>query len=108
LKRGGVTVYLCLPAGRMASHANWRRGVIDLALLASEGGKATGPAPVLVVLDEFPVLGYIKGVETAPGQIAGFGVKLRTIIQDITQLQREYRHSRETFVGNAGAITAFA
>jgi type IV secretion system protein VirD4 len=108
LKRGGVTVYLCLPAGRMASHANWLRVIIDLALRAFENEKAKPPAPVLVVLDEFPVLGYMKGVETAAGQIASFAVKLWTIVQDITQLQREYRASWQTFIGNAGVVTAFA
>lgn len=108
LKRGGVTVYLCLPAGRMVSHANWLRVIIDLAVRAFENEKAQGPAPVLVVLDEFPVLGYMKGVETAAGQIASFGVKLWTIVQDITQLQREYKASWQTFIGNAGVVTAFA
>lgn len=109
LKRGKVTVYLCLPAGRMSSHASWLRVIIDLALRAFEAETTSQPdPPVLVVLDEFPVLGYMKGVETAAGQIAGFGVKLWTIIQDITQLQREYKESWQTFVGNAGVITAFA
>lgn len=108
LKRGGVTVYLCLPAGRMDSHSRWLRIMIDLALRSFEAETAKVQAPVLMVLDEFPVLGYMKGVETAAGQIAGFGVKLWTIIQDITQLQREYKQSWQTFVGNAGVVTAFA
>jgi type IV secretion system protein VirD4 len=99
LKRGPVTVYLCLPAGRMASHANWLRVVIDLASRALELEPALQPAPVL---------GYMKSVGMAAGQIASFGVKLWTIIQDITQLQREYRNRWQTFVGNASVVTAFA
>ena len=63
---------------------------------------------MLMVLDEFPVLGYMRTIEAAAGQIAGFGVKLWTIVQDITQLQRLYRDSWETFVANSGVVTAFA
>jgi type IV secretion system protein VirD4 len=108
LKRSAVTVYLCLPAGRMASHANWLRIFIDLAMHAFEKDIKPAEVPLLMVLDEFPVLGYMRTLEAAAGQIAGFGVKLWTIIQDITQLKRLYRDSWETFVANSGVITAFA
>jgi type IV secretion system protein VirD4 len=108
LKRDAVTVYLCLPAGRMVSHANWLRIFIDLAMHAFEKDITPAKVPLLIVLDEFPVLGYMRSLEAAAGQIAGFGVKLWTIIQDITQLQRLYRDSWETFVSNSGVVTAFA
>ena len=108
LKHGAVTVYLCLPAGRMLSHANWLRTIIDLAMYVFEDDAVPAKVPMLMVLDEFPVLGYMRTIEAAAGQIAGFGVKLWTIVQDITQLQRLYRDSWETFVANAGVVTAFA
>ena len=44
---------------------------------------------------------------SAAGQIAGFGVKLWPIVQDLTQLQRDYREAWETFMGNAGLLTFF-
>jgi type IV secretion system protein VirD4 len=108
LKRGAVTVYLCLPAGRMMTHANWLRTIIDLGMYAFEKDADPVAVPLLMVLDEFPVLGYMRTIEAAAGQIAGFGVKLWTIVQDITQLQRLYRDSWETFVANSGVVTAFA
>jgi type IV secretion system protein VirD4 len=108
MKRHAVTVYLCLPAGRMASHANWLRIFIDLAMMAFERDNKRLEVPLLMVLNEFPVLGYMRSLEAAAGQIAGFGVKLWTVIQDVTQLQRLYRETWETFVGNAGVVTAFA
>lgn len=49
----------------------------------------------------------MRSIESAAGQIAGFGVKLFTIVQDLTQLQRFYDRSWETFVGNAGASLFF-
>ncbi len=108
LKRGAVTVYLCLPAGRMMTHANWLRTIIDLGLSAFEKDLDPVAVPLLMVLDEFPVLGYMRTIEAAAGQIAGFGVKLWTIVQDVTQLQRLYRESWQTFIGNSGVVTAFA
>jgi type IV secretion system protein VirD4 len=108
LKRDAATVYLCLPAGRMASHANWLRIFNDIAMSAFEKDSKRIEVPLLMVLDEFPVLGYMRSLEAAAGQIAGFGVKLWTIIQDITQLKRLYRDSWETFVANSGVVTAFA
>ncbi len=58
-------------------------------------------------LDEFPVMGHLKTVEDAAGQIAGFGVRLWPILQDLTQLKALYRDRWETFLGNAGVIQFF-
>lgn len=108
LKTKTTTVFMCLPAGRMATHAKWLRAIIDLALVMCENvPHRRGRPPLLFVLDEFPVLGHMRSIESAAGQIAGFGVKLFTIVQDLTQLQRFYDRSWETFVGNAGASLFF-
>jgi type IV secretion system protein VirD4 len=105
LKTGKVTIYLCLPATRMGTHSRWLRVIINMALVAIERERTQADIPVLMVLDEFAVLGNMPSVEKAAGLMAGFGVKLWTVLQDITQLQREYRQSWQTFVGNAGLIT---
>lgn len=109
LKADRVTVYLCLPATRLATHGRWLRMIISLAIEAME---RTGPAkkdqpPVLFCLDEFAALGHMQSIEAAAGQIASFGVKLWPIIQDLTQLQRDYKVAWETFMGNAGLLTFF-
>jgi len=46
-------------------------------------------------------------IETAAGQIAGSGVKLWTVLQDLGQIQKHYKQSWETFIGNAGVLTFF-
>ncbi len=102
LKASPMTVYLCLPASRMATHAKWLRAVINLALAMCERIKKVPKPPLLFMLDEFPVLGHMRTLEAAAGQIAGFGVKLFTVVQDLTQLQRLYKESWQTFIGNAG------
>lgn len=109
LKRKLVTVYLCLPATRLATHGRWLRMMVALALDAMErtGPLEQGRPPVLFVLDEFAALGHMESIEKAAGQIAGFGVKLWPIVQDLTQLQRDYKAAWETFMGNAGVLTFF-
>ena len=62
---------------------------------------------MLFCLDEFAALGHMEPIEKAAGQIAGFGVKLWPVIQDLTQLQRDYKKAWETFMGNAGLLTFF-
>jgi type IV secretion system protein VirD4 len=107
LKRKKMTVYLCLPAARMATHARWMRLIVLLALGVMERVKQKPDQPVLFVLDEFPVLGYMQSIETAAGLMAGFGVKLWAIMQNIGQLKQHYSSSWETFVANSGVVTAF-
>lgn len=112
LKRKPTTIYLCLPASNMGTHAKWLRTVIALALRACEREgnawlipQSGAPLPVLFVLDEFAVLGHMKSIESAAGQMAGFGVKLWTILQDLSQLKSHYESSWETFFGNAAIVT---
>ncbi len=107
LKRKPTTVYLCLPAGRMATHSRWLRIIINLAVEAMEREPAKPRHPVLFLMDEFAVLDHLSSIEKAAGQIAGFGVKLWPILQDLSQLKSIYKDRWETFMGNAGLIQFF-
>jgi type IV secretion system protein VirD4 len=103
----GMTVYLCLPAARLATCSRWFRLFVNLALEAMEREQSVPSVPVLLCLDEFAALGHMRQIETAAGQIAGLGVKLWPILQDLTQLKRDYKEGWETFLGNAGVIQFF-
>ena len=105
LKTEKTTLYLCLPATRMGTHARWLRVIINLSLVAFERVTSKPDIPVLMVLDEFAVLGQMKSIERAAGFIAGFGVRLWVVLQDLTQLSGLYRNGWETFLGNAGVAT---
>lgn len=107
LKKKKTTIYLCLPAMRMSTHARWFRLMLLLTLSVMERTQVEPPAPVLFVLDEFPVMGHVAAIETAAGLMAGFGVKLWVIVQDIGQLKRHYAKTWQTFVANSGVVTAF-
>lgn len=109
LKRSPMTVYLCLPGRHMGTCGRWLRLFVNLALQAMEtttAPPATG-CPVLFVLDEFAALGPMRQIEDAAGQIAGYGVKLWPILQDLGQLKALYKDRWETFMGNAGVLQFF-
>lgn len=107
LKRRPTTIYLVLPASRMATHFRWLRMIITLAMASLENEKHMMDDPVLFILEEFPQLGYMRQLEAAAGLMAGYDVKLWTVMQDLTQIKALYRDSWETFIGNAGIVEAF-
>ncbi len=108
LKRKKATVYLCLPAIRMGTCNRWLRILINQLIAAMEMEEAVPEAPVLAVLDEFPVLGHMKQIEDAAGQMAGFHLKLWTILQDWSQGKALYGERWESFAANSGVSQFFA
>lgn len=109
LHEGRTTIYLVLPGMRMATHSRWLRLLVQQALGAVERSPVPrGGVPVLFMLEEFAALGHLRSIKVAAGLLAGSGVKLWTILQDLGQLKTHYPKSWETFLGNAGVIQAFA
>jgi len=109
LKRdpAGVTIYLCLPATRMGVCNRWLRIFINQLMDAMERDRTKLQVPVLLALDEFPVLGFMRQLQDAAGQIASFGVKLWVIMQDWGQGTALYGDRFESFAANAGIFQAF-
>jgi type IV secretion system protein VirD4 len=107
LKEKPISVYLSLPAGRMGTHSRWLRLMIALTIEAMERNRTRPKHPVLIIMDEFHSLGAMSVIERAAGLIAGFGVRLWPIIQDLSQLKALYPQSWETFLGNAGMTQWF-
>jgi type IV secretion system protein VirD4 len=107
LKRKKMTIYLSLPAMRLATHARWLRLMILLSITVMERTPGKPETPVLFVLDEFPVLGHLDSIEKAAGLMAGFGVKLWFIVQNVGQMKQHYKDAWETFFANCGVVTVF-
>lgn len=103
-----TTVYLILPATRIPTHSRWLRLFVTQLIGAMERNPIhRDKLPLWLILEEFAALGYMRSIEAAAGYCAGFGVKLWTILQDLTQIKTHYPQSWETFLGNAGLIQAF-
>jgi len=104
-----VTVYLVLPLDRLPTFHRWLRLMISSAMIDLTRVPLQRPRePVRVILDEFAALDRLAIVETAFGTMAGLGVQLWAVTQDLSQLQRLYgERGWQTFVSNAGVFQYF-
>lgn len=108
LKTSKMTVYLVLPADRLQTFGRWLRLLIQQALTVNARNIELKPdKPVLFLLDEMAALGRLTMVEQAYSLMAGFGMQLWGIIQDLSQLERIYGKGWETFIGNSGVLQYF-
>lgn len=107
LKQKKMTIYLCLPSRHMGTHAKWFRLMVMQALAMMQKTRVAVKPPVLFVLDEFATLGHMESIEKAAGLMAGYGVKLWPILQNVGQLKQHYSKGWETFFANCGMVTAF-
>ncbi|MBN8830509.1 MAG: type IV secretory system conjugative DNA transfer family protein [Sphingomonadales bacterium] len=107
LKDAPATVFLVLPPDRLASYARWLRLMVAQALTELARAPGRPPWPVLFLLDEFAALGRLEPVERAMGLMAGYGVQLWPILQDVHQLRALYGQRAGTFLSNAGVLQVF-
>ncbi len=107
LKESTATVFLCLPPDRLDTYARWLRLLVSQAVTDMARSTARPARPVLFLLDEFAALGRLEPVERAMGLMAGYGLQLWPILQDMHQLKANYGERAGTFMSNAGVIQAF-
>jgi type IV secretion system protein VirD4 len=110
LKAEPTTVYLTLPTEYMEAAGKWFRLVIAAALKVllrePEDGEDT---PILAILDEFAnCIGQLSIMEKAMSMAAGYGLQLMPVLQDLSQLQKHYPESWESFLANSEAQVYFA
>ena len=108
LKQQPTTVYLVLPADRLQPFGRWLRLLIQQAITVTARNITDRPErPILFMLDEMAALGRLTMVEQAYSLMAGFGMQLWGIVQDLSQLHRIYGDGWQTFIGNSGVLQYF-
>lgn len=108
LKNARTTIYLVLPADRLNTFGRWLRLLVQQSITINARNIDKKPAkPILFILDEFAALGRLSMVEQAYGLMAGFGMQIWGIVQDLNQLERIYDKGWESFISNAGMINYF-
>ena len=63
--------------------------------------------PLLLMLDEFPVLGRLEVLAEALSLVAGYGIRACLVAQDLAQIDAAYGHN-ETVTINCDTTVAFA
>ncbi len=106
-KAQAMTVFIVLPADLLESYAKWLRLLVSQAIVAMIRRKGRPRHPVLFVLDEFSALGHLRPIEVAMGLLAGYGLQIWPILQDLAQLKGAYPATWPTFLANAGLLQAF-
>ena len=127
LRHQVASVFLVLPPNRLDAYSRWLRLLVSQALAeiardaetpqgapeapgAAQRPQEGSPAlrePTLFLLDEFAALGRLEAVERAMGLMAGYGLQLWPILQDLSQLRALYGARANTFVANAGVLQCF-
>ncbi|GAA4226395.1 type IV secretion system protein VirD4 [Sagittula marina] len=119
-----ASVFLVLPPNRMDAYSRWLRLLVSQALqdiardaeasvrpqsgpAGTQGGTQRLKTPTLFLLDEFAALGRLEAVERAMGLMAGYGLQLWPILQDMSQLKDLYGERAGTFIANAGVQQVF-
>jgi type IV secretion system protein VirD4 len=109
LRQGSATVFLVLPPDRLTAYSRWLRLLIAQSIQQlARAPQRPGTPPVLLLLDEFAALGRLEPVLQASGLMAGLGLQLWPILQDLAQLRAAYGPSASTFLANAGLIQVSA
>ncbi|MBP8072174.1 MAG: type IV secretory system conjugative DNA transfer family protein, partial [Brevundimonas sp.] len=83
LKEAKATVFLVLPPERLDAYSRWLRLMVAQAIHDLARSPARPAAPVLFLFDEFAALGRLEPVERAFGLMAGYGLQLWPILQDM-------------------------
>ena len=92
LKDRRTTVYLMIPAEKIAHYGPWVALIVRQAIDAVSASHKRGN--VLFLLDEFANMGKLSGLAENLTLLAGHGVRIWTVVQDLLQLQKVY--GRET------------
>ncbi len=101
LKQQRMSIYLVLPATKLAAYNRLARVWLGALLQAVMRDVSTPRHRVLFMLDEMAQLGTMEPLVQAVSLARGYGVDLWMLFQDINQMRGAYGDRWQTFFGNA-------
>ena len=113
VRRQRMTVYVCIPPNRLAD-ARVLLNLFFAQLINLNTAELPEHNPALkhqclVLLDEFTALGRINILNAAVGYLAGYNLRLVTVIQAVSQLESAYgQHDARTFATNHSLQVLYA
>lgn len=113
VRRQRMSVYVCIPPNRLAD-ARVLLNLFFAQLINLNTAELPEHNPALkhqclVLLDEFTALGRINILNAAVGYLAGYNLRLVTVIQAVSQLESVYgQHDARTFATNHALQVLYA
>ena len=113
VRRQRMTVYVCTPPNRLVD-ARVLLNLFFAQLINLNTAELPEHNPALkhqclVLLDEFTALGRINILNAAVGYLAGYNLRLVTVIQAVSQLESVYgQHDARTFATNHALQVLYA
>jgi type IV secretion system protein VirD4 len=106
------SLYIIVPDDKIDQYKSWLRLVVNTILDRAVQVKDTVQASaeeerILIILDEFKALGYLKKIEQAYTTLAGYGFSMWIFTQNLANIKNLYRDEWRTFKANSGIFQAF-
>lgn len=104
-----TTLYICInygDIGRLAPVLNFFFQM-SFAALASREFDEKKEEEILFLLDEFPSLGAVKIIKERISDLAGYGIRIMAIIQDLNQLKTTYGNNETSTILSNCHVKAF-
>lgn len=102
-----VTVYLVLPPDRLASHGKLLRLWLGVMMTVIARRARVPDQPTLLLIDETAQLGALDELRTAVTLMRGYGVRVWSFWQDLSQIRRTYPDDWESLLNNAATLQVF-
>jgi len=96
-----MTLYLVLPPDKLRSHGALLRLWLGTVLMAIARRKQAPAVPTLLLVDEAAQLGELEQLRSAITLMRGYGVRVWTFWQDISQLKQIYSRDWQSLLNNS-------
>lgn len=106
LKNEPTSVFVVIPPQYLEANKYFIRLFLNLAFRNIYlGGRSK--TPILMIIDEFPLLGHSQEIARAFGVAASYNVTLWPFAQDFEQLQKYYKNDLNSMITNSRAVQVF-
>lgn len=101
--QGGVSIYMIIPPHHLSRYVRAIRLWVTMAMSAMtrHAGRPVDGCPVLFMLDEMAQLGPMEMMRQAISLLAGYGMSIWMVWQDLSQLKNLYEKDWPSFLANA-------
>ena len=102
-----MSIYLVMPPDKLYSHRALFRLFVSVLMGQISKRKCRPETPTLFIMDEAAQLGPMEQFRQAMTLLRGYGLRVWSFWQDLSQLQHLYPSDWETMLNNSGVVQLF-